>query len=43
MINFVSLYFPDAGKTQISRLLIKAGFKVFLRSLRKQVKNNETD
>ncbi|KKM92185.1 hypothetical protein LCGC14_1221040 [marine sediment metagenome] len=43
MINFVSLYFPDAGKTQIGRLLIKAGFKVFLRSLRKQVKNNETD
>ena len=42
MLNFVALHLPDLTKTQVARLLIKIGFKVFLHSLRKGKIRNET-
>ena len=42
MINFVYMHFSGISKTKITRLLIKAGFKVFLRTLAKQEVSDET-
>lgn len=39
MLNFVALHLPSKSKTLAARLLIKAGFKVFLNSMENQEKS----